>query len=52
MNKHYLCTLAKPWINKAGPSDILLYTDGSQEYDKIGNPIGTGAAWVIQWVGS
>ena len=30
----------------------LLYTDGSQEYNKAGNPSGTGAGWVIQWVGS
>lgn len=30
----------------------MLYTDGSQKNNKICNPIGTGAAWVIQWVGS
>ena len=30
---------------------MLLYTDGSQEYDKAGNPSGTGAGWVIEWIG-
>ena len=40
----------KKWIKKAGPLDMLLYKDGSQEYDKVGNPSGTGAEWVIEWV--
>lgn len=31
---------------------MLLYTDGSQEYDKTGNPSDIGAKWVIEWVGS
>lgn len=32
--------------------DMLVYTDGSQEYDKTGNPSGTGAGWGIEWVES
>ena len=31
---------------------MLLYTDGSQKYDKIGNLSDNGAEWVIKWVGS
>ena len=51
-NKKVAAENVKKWIKKAGPLDMLLYTDGSQEYDKAGNPSGTGAGWVIEWVGS
>ena len=40
----------KKWIKKAGPLDMLLYTDGSQKYDKARNPSDTRAGWVIEWV--
>ena len=29
---------------------MILYTDGSQEYDQTGSPSGTGAEWVIEGV--
>lgn len=32
--------------------DIATYTDGSQEIDNAGVPTGTGAGWVMYWVGS
>ena len=36
----------KKWIQAVGPLDMLLYTDGSREYD------GTGAGWVVPLPGS
>lgn len=51
-NKKVAAENVKKWIKKAGPFDMLLYTDGSQEYDKTGNPSSIGAGWVIEWVGS
>ena len=49
-NKKVAAENVKKWVKKTGPLDIILYTDGSQNYDKIGNPSGIGAGWVLnEW---
>ena len=40
------------WLKSRKPLDIIVYTDGSHEVDQNNIPIGTGARWVLNWVGS
>ena len=40
------------WLKSRKPLDIIVYTDGSQEIDKGNTSTGTGARWVLSWVGS
>lgn len=40
------------WLRSRKSLDIIVYTDGSQEIDKSNIPTGTGAGWVLSWVGS
>lgn len=37
------------WLQARSNNDIIVYTDGSQEMDQAGMPVGVGAAWVLSW---
>ena len=41
----------KGWLKSRKPLDIIVYTDGSQEIDQNNVPTGTGAGWILNWVG-
>ncbi len=40
------------WLQAQNPLDIIVYTDGLQEINQNNMPMGTGAGWVLNWVGS
>ena len=51
-NKEKAATKFNSWLKSQKPLDIIVYTDGSQEVDQNNIPTGTGAGWVLNWVGS
>ena len=40
------------WFKNRKPLDIIVYTNGSQEIDQSGEPISSGAGWVLNCIGS
>lgn len=37
------------WLQKLDSDELVVYTDGSQKTDLVGNIISTGTAWVLHW---
>ena len=51
-NKKEAAEKFNAWLKAQNPLDIIVYTDGSQETNQDNTPTGTGAGWVLNWVGS